>query len=110
MTVHSTSGDSTVEAIRAAVREVATEEADDHFVFAVSDANWKRYGIHPRDITEALMGNAKVHAFIIFIASFGEEAEGLQPLLPVGRSFLCLDTDKLPSIFRQMFTHSMMLT
>jgi hypothetical protein len=36
------SGDHTVEAVEAAVEEVAAQEADAHYVFAVSDANLRR--------------------------------------------------------------------
>ena len=39
------SGDSTLEATEAAIQDVLSEEADDHFVFLLSDANLRRYGI-----------------------------------------------------------------
>ncbi len=41
------SGDHTVEATRLAIKQVAEKEADDYFVFAFSDANFRRYGIDP---------------------------------------------------------------
>lgn len=33
-----------------AIREVAKEEADEHFVVVISDANLRRYGISPRHV------------------------------------------------------------
>merc|ERR1712194_979416 len=48
------SGDSTVEAIEAAVKKVASQEADDYLVFVVSDANLGGYGITPEMLRRAL--------------------------------------------------------
>jgi len=112
MTIHAeycTNGDLTVEAIQKAIANVLREEADDYFVFAVSDANWRRHGIQTEKISQALLENPKVNVFVIFIASLGEEAEHIQPLLPLGKSFLCLNTEKLPGLFQQMFSLSSML-
>jgi hypothetical protein len=39
------SGDSTLEAIEAGMRAVVAQPADEHFLFVVSDANLRRYGI-----------------------------------------------------------------
>lgn len=97
-------GDSTVEAIQMAVQEVVKEPADEYFVFALSDANLRRYGIRPEQLTEAMLSNPQVNTFAIFLASFEDEAEKIQSNLPVGRSFVCLDPTILPSLFKQMFS------
>ena len=47
------SGDHTLSATRRAIAEVVKEEADEHFVFVVSDANLERYGINPERLGEA---------------------------------------------------------
>jgi hypothetical protein len=49
------SGDSTVEALQCAIYNVTKEEADDYFVFGVSDANLARYGIRPQQLSDALL-------------------------------------------------------
>lgn len=72
------SGDMTVEAVQRAVQSITEEDADDYFVFAISDANLRRYGIPPSRLAAALNGNADVNAFAIFIASIGEEAGRIQ--------------------------------
>merc|ERR1712070_948278 len=61
------SGDSTVEAIQAAVKRVASQEADDYLVFVVSDANLGGYGITPDMLKRALTADPKVTACVIFI-------------------------------------------
>jgi hypothetical protein len=98
------SGDSTLEATDAAIEEVASEPADDYFVFVVSDANLRRYGIQPRHLGQRLVQNSDVKAYAVFVASFGEEAEELREALPAGRGFTCYDTADLPQMFRQIFT------
>ncbi len=44
------SGDYTLTATELAIRELEKEEADEHFVIVVSDANLRRYGISPRTV------------------------------------------------------------
>jgi hypothetical protein len=46
----------------------------------------------------------RVNAYVIFIASLGDEADQYKFSLPVGKAFVCLDTKKLPGIFKQIFT------
>lgn len=74
----------------------------------VSDANLSRYGIKPSQLKEELTKNSQVNAYIIFIASMGEEAQYLKESLPVGRGFVCLDTAKLPGIFKQIFSSKLL--
>ena len=44
------SGDHTLEATQQAIRNMSQTEADDRYVFVVSDANLRRYGISPREL------------------------------------------------------------
>lgn len=79
------------------------EEGDDYFVFLLSDANLRRYGIRPEELAEVLVADKRVHAFAVFIAG-GREAHRLAQSLPFGRGFVCSDTSRLPSALRDMFT------
>lgn len=47
---YAATGDTTVEAIEKAVERVTEAEADDYFVFALSDANLNRYSIKPETV------------------------------------------------------------
>ncbi len=109
-TEYCSSGDHTMEALEVGIPEVLKDEGDDYFVFLLSDANLGRYGLSPKEITRRMNGavEQKVSSYVIFIASFGDEAERIRKELPVGRSYLCLDTAKLPSIFKQIFTTNLM--
>lgn len=69
------SGDYTLEGTEHAVKELVREEADEHFVIVLSDANLERYGISPDRFAQALTSNSQVHAFAIFIGSLGDQAE-----------------------------------
>lgn len=44
------SGDYTLAATDMAIRDIVKEDADEHFVVVVSDANLRRYGISPRTV------------------------------------------------------------
>jgi von Willebrand factor A domain-containing protein 8 len=116
-----------------AIKNVVKEEADDYFVILVSDANLRRYNIAPETISNIMKSNEvciftnrssgikpeydntnsnhkqKVNCFVIFIASLVEEAEVITKELPRGKSFVCLDTSSLPSIFKQIFNSSNLL-
>ncbi|KAB5577077.1 hypothetical protein PHYPO_G00205820 [Pangasianodon hypophthalmus] len=102
------SGDYTLEGTEHAVKELAREEADEHFVIVLSDANLERYGISPDRFARALTSNPQVHAFAIFIGSLGDQAERLQRTLPAGRSFVAMDTKEIPQILQQIFTSTML--
>lgn len=102
------SGDYTLEATEHAVKELAREEADEHFVIVLSDANLERYGISPDLFARTLTSNPQVHAFAIFIGSLGDQAERLQRTLPAGRSFVAMDTKEIPQILQQIFTSTML--
>jgi len=96
------SGDMTLEATEDAISTITEQDADEYFVFVVSDANLRRYGIAPRELGEKLNMDSKVHAFVIFIAGFGEEATRTKNELPAGKGFVVLDTADLPLLFREI--------
>ncbi|KAI5107140.1 von Willebrand factor A domain-containing protein 8, partial [Silurus meridionalis] len=102
------SGDYTLEGTEHAIKELANEEADEHFVIVLSDANLERYGISPDRFARTLTSNPQVHAFAIFIGSLGDQAERLQRTLPAGRSFVAMDTKEIPQILQQIFTSTML--
>ena len=102
------SGDNTLLATKHAIESLSEEEADEHFVIVLSDANFDRYGISPRRFGEILKGNDKVNAYAIFIGSLEDQAAQLIRLLPMGHAFVCLDTKSLPQILQQIFTSTML--
>lgn len=102
------SGDYTLEATEASIKELAREEADEHFVVVLSDANLERYGIRPERFAQVLTSDPQVNAFAIFIGSLGDQAERLQRTLPAGRSFVAMDTKQIPQILQQIFTSTML--
>ncbi|XP_067848605.1 von Willebrand factor A domain-containing protein 8 [Heptranchias perlo] len=104
------SGDHTLEGTEHAIQEIAREEADEHFVIVLSDANLERYGINPARFARVLTSNPQVNAFAIFIGSLGDQAERLQKTLPAGRSFVAMDTKQIPQILQQIFTSTMLST
>eukprot|EP00117_Sycon_ciliatum_P049088 scpid7831/ scgid4687/ Uncharacterized protein KIAA0564 homolog len=98
------SGDCTVEATENSVEEIAKEEADEHFVIVLSDANFSRYGIQSSTFSKVMSKDAKVNVFIIFIGSLGDQAVRLVQQLPSGRAFICMDTSTLPKVLQSIFT------
>uniref|UniRef100_A0A8C2ZYH6 von Willebrand factor A domain-containing protein 8 n=1 Tax=Cyclopterus lumpus TaxID=8103 RepID=A0A8C2ZYH6_CYCLU len=102
------SGDYTLEGTDASVKELAREEADEHFLVVLSDANLERYGIRPERFAQVLTSDPQVNAFAIFIGSLGDQAERLQKTLPAGRSFVAMDTKHIPQILQQIFTSTML--
>ncbi|CAG5132917.1 unnamed protein product, partial [Candidula unifasciata] len=102
------SGDNTLEAAKHHIKALAQEEADEHFVILLSDANFDRYGIRPSRFGEILTGNEDVNAYAIFIGSLGDQAIRLNKQLPMGHSYVCLDTKNLPQILQQIFTSTML--
>ena len=68
------SGDNTLEAAKHAIESVAKDDADEHFVILLSDANFDRYGIRPSNFGEILTSDDEVNAYAIFIGSLGDQA------------------------------------
>ncbi|XP_025079335.1 von Willebrand factor A domain-containing protein 8-like isoform X2 [Pomacea canaliculata] len=102
------SGDNTLEAVKDAIEKIGEEEADEHFVILLSDANFDRYGIRPSRFGEILTSNEDVNAYAIFIGSLGDQAVRLNKQLPMGHSYVCMDTRNLPMILQQIFTSTML--
>jgi len=104
------SGDHTQSAAVTAINEVGlmADQYDESFVVVLSDANFDRYGIRPENIGKILDANENVNAFIVFIGSLGNQADSLSKRLPSGKSFVCLDTKKLPEILQTIFTSTML--
>jgi len=115
------SGDFTLEAMRLAIDEVssrvkessssmhgADDEKEDSngTVICLSDANLARYGIDPRQLGRIIENGAEkgVKAYIVFIASFGTEAEAITRALPVGSGYICMETNELPKAVREILT------
>ena len=90
------SGDHTFEATLYAIDELAKEEADDHFVIVLSDANFDRYGLSPRRYAQIMTRNDKVNVYCIFIGALGDQAQRLKSNLPAGKTFVCLNTQEIP--------------
>jgi len=72
------------------------EEADDHFVVVLSDANFDRYGLSPRRYAQIMTRNEKVNVYCIFIGALGNQAQHLKSNLPAGKTFVCLNTQEIP--------------
>ena len=116
-----TSGDYTLEAMRKAIDEVASmgdtttnsgHGADDGdgnnngTVICLSDANLARYGIDPRQLGKIIESGTEkgVKTYVVFIASFGEEADDITRALPVGSGYICMETNELPKAVREILT------
>ena len=87
---------------------LVNEQFDESFVVVLSDANFDRYGIRPENFGKILNRNENVNAYAIFIGSLGDQANHLQKRLPAGKSFVCLNTKKLPEILQTIFTAAML--
>jgi len=109
------SGDNTLEGIRAACRQVASdnkgdddEDSGEKYVLALSDANLERYGIHPSYLSKALTCEPNVNAAIVFIGSMDTEAERVCKQLPPNKAFVCLQLDKLPQVLKTLLTSTIL--
>ena len=87
---------------------LVVDDYDDSFVIVLSDANFDRYGIRPESIGKILNRNENVNAYMVFIGSLGNQADLISKRLPSGKSFVCLDTKKLPEILQTIFTAAML--
>lgn len=104
-------GDNTLEAIEKAIDEVskcsnASHNASNGTVICLSDANLARYGIDPRHLGRIVESGIQknVKTYMIFIASFGEEADDIERKLPVGSAHACMNTRDLPRTLRDILT------
>lgn len=103
------SGDFTFEATRYAIEDIAKEEADDYIVLVLSDANFDRYGLSPRRYAKIMIDtDPKVNTFCIFIGTLGDQAIKLKQNLPFGKSFVCMNTQQIPTVMQQIFQSAML--
>ncbi|KAJ8610165.1 hypothetical protein CTAYLR_008737 [Chrysophaeum taylorii] len=111
-------GDTTIDATETAVKDVldrrrATQNDEDEnsrnnnkaLVVALSDANFRRYGLDPADWARALLAD-DVEGYAIMIGSIGEEADRVSAALPPGRGHVAMDVDDLPVVFDRILRHA----
>jgi Mg2+ and Co2+ transporter CorA len=96
------SGDTTLEAARKAIFDVAGKDADDRFVFLVSDANLQQYSITPDMLARIFSLDKRVHVFLLFIASPRDSTSAFVERWP-SNVFVCLDKRDLPRVLKKMF-------
>lgn len=101
------SGDHTVEATERArtFLEKSLKESESGFLFLLSDANLRRYGISPKYLANVMKTEDKsvsLEVFAIFLATFGVEADRLKQNLPPGKGFTCMNTSELPSLMKKI--------
>lgn len=98
ITQYTFSGDSTVEAIEKAVDQVAAFDGDDHYVIALTDANFGQYRITKEDLGRAMNRHPKVKTALICICE-DSEAAWVKRHFP-GRAFLVTDSADIPKVLR----------
>jgi hypothetical protein len=103
-------GDHTLQATEIAVTRAmqGAEEGDNtqRIVIVLSDANFYRYGIEPKDLSRLMRKSEKVKVHMILIASLGDEAEEVARQLPLGYAHLCSESSDLPAILRKILVSS----
>jgi hypothetical protein len=99
-------GDHTLQATRDAVHAMGRADAPGggKFVFVVSDANLRRYGIPVSSLAKVATADPSVKCFVIFIASIGDEAQQIVASLPPGKGFACMNTEQLPGVFQRILS------
>ncbi|KAI0786986.1 AAA domain-containing protein [Abortiporus biennis] len=102
VTQYTFAGDYTVEAIDKAVSEVAKYDADDWFVIAITDANFRRYNITPEELKRAMTKQPKVKTALICIGE-GAEASWIPKQLP-GKGFRVGNTADIPAVLRSILS------
>ena len=111
------SGDHTVEAAEESVTSVRAGESGGagdydegvqprHFVFLLSDANLRRYGIDARDLGRSLTRDPEVQGHFVMIASIADEAQRALEVMPPGSASVCLDAAQLPQLIKTIITAS----
>jgi hypothetical protein len=75
--------------------------------YSVTDANLGSYGISGEILSKIILSDRRVNVYTIFIA--GERnAQEFAKGLPVGHGFVVLDTGKLPKVFKDVFSSSIL--
>ena len=102
------SGDYTLEGIAKAKQDVVgnVEDADEYVVIAISDANFRRYGISGKMVGQVVDDNMgmeqDVKTKLICLASLGEEAKEIKENVGGGKVFIAQETAALPRIIREI--------
>jgi len=96
------SGDNTIEGIRRAIESITRADADSYYVFALSDANLDQYNIGFETLQKLFNMDPRVHVFVLFIATMGDQAQRFEDKLP-GKVFTCLDKSQIPKTLKRMF-------
>ncbi|UZJ54566.1 hypothetical protein CBS101457_003886 [Exobasidium rhododendri] len=96
------SGDSSLEAIQWACKDITRTEADDYFVIALSDANLSRYGITAENLEKAMKTSEKVKVALICLDR-GDEGKELARRLP-GKAFQVSEMKSLPQVLSSILT------
>jgi hypothetical protein len=118
------SGDNTLKATEQAIeRAVADAGAGasnsgggegvttENYIVVVSDANFARYGISPQRLSAVMTRHQHsatppaVH--FVFLASMDGEAQHIVRELPVGHGHVCLQTQDLPNILKDILSGAM---
>ena len=101
------SGDNTLAAGSLAIQNVRKEEADDYFVFLISDANLEGYGVSAQNLAMALSSDPKVNAYCFFIAKPGI-AQEMADRMPAGRAHVVLENDAMPMLLKDIFARALL--
>ena len=96
-------GDHTLDGTAAAIANVARLPADERFVFLISDADLKRYGISPARWNDLLTRDPRVQAFVLLISSNEREADDIKAAVDPGRAYVCFDAARLAATFKEIF-------
>ena len=91
-----------------AIADCMSAEADEHFVFVVSDADLERYGITPAAWDKILTADSRCHAYAIPLSQNETEAARIVAGITPGRALVCDQTDLLASTFLQIFQHAVL--
>ena len=101
-------GDATLDGTKLAIDDCLSTEADEHFVFVVSDADLERYGITPQRWDKILTSDARCHAYAILISQNETEASRIVQGITPGRALVCDQTEHLASAFMTIFQHAVL--
>ena len=101
------SGDNTLAAGSRAVRDIKKEDADDYFVFLISDANLEGYGVSAENLALALTSDPSVNAYAFFIAE-PDVAKEMTERMPSGRAHCVMENDGMPMLFKDIFSRALL--
>ena len=91
-----------------AIADCMSVEADEHFVFVVSDADLERYGITPDRWDKILTKDSRCHAYALLISQNESEGERILAGIAPGHAYVCEQTDALASTFMAIFKHAVL--